>query len=186
MASKETQRAQATELLAAHLLETGLAQASLRQLAAAAGISDRMLLYYFESKTDALMAALGHVAGELTAMLDTAVPAGEALAPAELLGVTASLTRDAGTKPFFRLWTEVVAAAARGEAPYTAIAQAIAAGFLGWIEARLEGGSPEARRATAAMILAMVDGLALLEICTDAETATRAGVQMGRLLHPDF
>jgi AcrR family transcriptional regulator len=186
MTSKIEQRAQATDRLAAHLLDSGLAQTSLRQLAAAAGISDRMLLYYFESKTDALSAALGQVAAHLTEMLEVSVPGDRKLTPADLLKATTALTRDPQTKPFFRLWTEAVAAAARGEAPYTTIANAIAEGFLGWVEARIEGGTPVSRRATAAMIVAMVDGLALLEICTDEKTAARAAAQMVTLVHPGF
>ncbi|MFY8208820.1 MAG: TetR/AcrR family transcriptional regulator, partial [Caulobacter sp.] len=44
---RDEQRARVIAVLADHLLATGLSQASLRQLAAAAGVSDRMLLYYF-------------------------------------------------------------------------------------------------------------------------------------------
>ena len=44
-------------LLAAYVLENGLADVSLRPLAKAAGTSDRMLLYHFGSKEE-LVAAL--------------------------------------------------------------------------------------------------------------------------------
>ena len=46
MTTREEQRQLVIERLSRHLLDVGLAQASLRQLAAAAGVSDRMLLYY--------------------------------------------------------------------------------------------------------------------------------------------
>jgi len=187
MASREEQRERVIERLSAHLLETGLSQTSLRQLAAAADVSDRMLLYYFEDKTDVLAASLGQIALRLTDVLDASIAAGEKLSPPKLIHVAANLTLSPETKPFFRLWTEiVVAAAARDEAPFRTIANAIAEQFLLWIEDRLEGGDVQTRRATAAMVLAMIDGLALLEICTDETRAEIAGAQMGRLIHPDF
>ncbi|MEL7454179.1 MAG: TetR/AcrR family transcriptional regulator [Pseudomonadota bacterium] len=186
MAQKEKQREEVIERLSAHLLETGLSKASLRQLAAAAGVSDRMLLYYFADKADVLACALGRVASDLTVMLDTAIPAGRKLPPAEIIRATTQLIREPASKPFFRLWTEAVAAAARHEAPFVEIARQIAEGFLVWIEDRLSGGTGETRRATAAMVLAMVDGLALLEICTDEERADSAASQMQKLQHPDF
>ena len=181
MATREEQREQATERLAAHLLATGLAETSLRQLARAAGVSDRMLLYYFTDKAEALGAALWKIAGDLTGLLEASLPMGMKLAPEALLKETTGLVTDARTKPFFRLWTELVAAAARNEAPYKLIVANIAEGFLGWIESRLDVETDEARRATAAMILAMIDGLALLEICAGEERARIASAQMHRL-----
>lgn len=186
MAPKEEQRAQVIDRLSAHLLATGLSQTSLRQLAAAAGVSDRMLLYYFEDKTEVLSAALGKIAMDLTEALEASIPEGTKLPPAELIKVAAKLTLDPATKPFFGLWTQIVAAAARNEAPYAGIANAIAEGFLVWIEARLSGGDAKARRSSAAMILAIIDGLALLEICTDEKRAKLAAKQLQRLGHPDF
>ncbi len=184
MAPKHEQRIQVIEQLSAHLLATGLAQTSLRQLAAAAGVSDRMLLYYFEDKTEVLSAALGKIAADLTQMLEVSIPEGQKLSPQDLIKATAALTLDPATQPFFRLWTQAVAAAARDEAPYKDIANAIAEGFLTWIETRLSGGDTRSRRATAAMILAMIDGLALLEICTDDKRASLAANQMTKLIHP--
>lgn len=186
MANKQEKRTAAIEHLAAHLLKTGLSQTSLRQLAAAAGVSDRMLLYYFGDKTDALSAALGKIAADLTGMLDASVPEEQKLSPSEMIKATSGLTRATETKPFFYLWTETIAAAARREEPYASIANAIAEGFLLWIETRLDGDDKKAKRATAAMILAMVDGLALLEICTDDKRASLAARQMEKLTHPEF
>ena len=49
---RDTQRAAVTERLSSHILAHGLARSSLRELAAAAGVSDRMLLYYFDDKSE--------------------------------------------------------------------------------------------------------------------------------------
>jgi hypothetical protein len=50
----------------------------------------------------------------------------------------------------------------------------VTTGFLGWIETRLDIEDPERRAATAGLILATVDGLALLEIGAGAPAALAA------------
>ena len=61
-------------LLAAHVMAHGLADASLRPLARAAGTSDRMLIYHFGNK-DALVAALlDYLVARFADALDSAFP----------------------------------------------------------------------------------------------------------------
>jgi AcrR family transcriptional regulator len=182
MISRDEQRARAAEALSAHLLRTGLAQTSLRQLAAAAGVSDRMLLYYFRDKAEALGAATEQIAARLSETLADAIPANAAMAPGELVGLAAGLTTGERLRPYMRLWIEIVAAAARGEAPFVDLAGRIAEGFLQWIDARLAPVAAADRRAVAAAILAMLDGLALLEVCAGAELTGRAAREMGGLV----
>lgn len=176
-------RVQATERIATHLLRSGLARTSLRELAGAAGISDRMLLYYFEDKVDVLSSALKNVAADLAQVLGQAVPEGTKLTPMALIGQMSQLIASKQVKPFMSLWLEVVAAAARGGKPYTQVARQIAGGFLDWAESRLVE-TTESRRATAAMILAMIDGLALIEACTDEKLTQQAAARMRQLALP--
>lgn len=185
MPTRQSQREQVILQLSAHLLKTGLAETSLRQLASAAGVSDRMLLYYFKDKAEILEAALGHVALHVTQDLEAYAPYGDKRSAADLIATTTGLVQDAKMRPFFRLWMETVAAAARDEAPYNTIARTIAEGFLSWIEGRLDINSDEQRQAMAAMILAMIDGLALLEICTDESRAQMAAEEMRGLIYPE-
>ena len=65
MGIRDEQRERVVERLSGHLLATGLAQVSLRQLATAAGVSDRMLLYYFDDKAEVLSASLQRIAGQM-------------------------------------------------------------------------------------------------------------------------
>lgn len=174
MAPRDDQRARATGLMAAHLLHSGLAATSLRQLAAAAGVSDRMLLYYFADKAEALTAAMEQIAADIGAQLIDAIPPGPALPPAALIAAAARITTAPGMKPYMRLWIEVVAASARGEAPFPAIARQIATGFRLWIEARLDPSGLADPVGTAALILATVDGLALLDVCSEDGITERA------------
>ncbi|MEO1028283.1 MAG: TetR/AcrR family transcriptional regulator [Pseudomonadota bacterium] len=174
MTSREENRAKAISDIADHLIKEGLAKTSLRQLAEAAGVSDRMLLYYFENKDDVMLAALSHLAGQLTAKLDT-IPE-DPLSPAELFDQAAKMIDEDGVRPFMNLWIEATAAAVRDIAPYPMIASALSAGFLDWMKTRLaepEDGS-QTRAAQAAMLMAIIDGLEIVRICAGEEAYKQA------------
>jgi AcrR family transcriptional regulator len=172
MSIREERRAAALARMGEHLLREGLAGASLRALAHAAGTSDRMLLYYFADKDEILTATLEHVAAELAGLLDSAVAAPRPY-PALLAECAAAFHRP-DFQPFMWLWLEIAAAAARGQEPHRAIAGRIADGFLAWGEARLEEADPAQRAAQAALLLATVDGLALLQAVGRAGPAAEA------------
>jgi AcrR family transcriptional regulator len=174
MTVRDDQRERVIGDLAGHLLRTGLSQASLRQLASAAGVSDRMLLYYFADKTEVLALALQKVAGDMAAGMGRAVPEGTRLDPDAFLAATARHVVDGPFRPYMRLWIEIVAAAARREAPYVDIAAAITGGFLDWIESRLDPARTPDPKGAAARILATLDGLALVDICSGQERALAA------------
>ena len=166
MSVRDDQRERVTERLAAHLLETGLTQTSLRQLARAAGVSDRMLLYYFSDKTDVLSAATAKIAAQTVESLAGALPEGTRLPPRELVMLAAQLTAGPQMRRFMRLWVEMIAAAAKGEAPFVAISGQVMASFKHWLAARLKVPAGADAAATASVIIALIDGLALVDICT--------------------
>jgi AcrR family transcriptional regulator len=180
MIARDAARVAVVESLATHLLAAGLAQSSLRQLAAAAGISDRMLLYYFKDKTEVLASAMGQVTATLAQTLDAVVPAGTRLPPGALAARAAGLAVAPATRPFMRLWIEVVAAAAKAEAPFPAIAGQISTGFFDWIEDRIDLPPGPARTHTATLLLALVDGLALVAVCAP-DRAEAAAASAGAL-----
>ena len=172
MEPREGRRDAIVERLADHLLAEGLAGASLRPMAKAAGTSDRMLLYYFADKDELLAAALGRVAGRLAETLERAAP--EPAEPATLLRTLWNVARSDEVAPHMRLWLELSAQAARGEEPHRAIAGAIADGFLAWVDARLAVEDPEERAAQAALLLATVDGLVQLRAVGRGDVAAAA------------
>jgi len=182
MGLRDEQRETVVERLAAHLLETGLSRTSLRQLAAAAGVSDRMLLYYFADKAEVLSAVMTRVAGELAMRLAEAIPGDTPLKPAELVRRAAAFTTGPEMRRFMRLWVEVVAAAARGEAPFPAIVAQVMAGFQLWVDSRLDLPADADREGTAAAIIAVIDGLALVDICAEDDIAARMSAALGTLL----
>ena len=147
------------DAMADHLLLHGLAGSPLRALAASAGTSDRMLLYYFADRDELLTALLEHVAVRLAHLLS--VGHREKQPYEDLLAELWSLARQQVFRPFMLLFLELAAAAGRGEEPHRTAASKIASGFIGWIEQRLTGNEADGRR-QAALLLATLDGLFLL------------------------
>ena len=178
MSRRLDQRDRIAHALAGHVLRAGLSKTSLRQLADAAGVSDRMLLYYFRNKSDVLTTVLMRIAADLAARLDAALPEDEAFAPADMFARAADLTGGRALSPYMRLWMEIAAAAGRDDKLYADAAEAIAAGFLVWIEKRLSTPDAAARKAQAAMIFAMLDGLAILSACVKKSVSKLALKEM--------
>ena len=182
MVSRDEGRRQVQTALALHLLNTGLSRTSLRQLAGAAAISDRMLLYYYTDKAEALAAAMAAVAAGLAEQLEAAVPSTGLLSARELVSTAAQFTIGTAVRPYMRLWIEVVAAAARGEAPFPLVASQIADGFIAWTETRLDPAGLADPRATATGIVALIDGLAVIAVCADEALVARAAASLGDLV----
>lgn len=73
------------------------------------------------------------------------------------------LLRSEAMSPYMAVWGDLVARAGRGEAPFRGVAEAIMAGWLAWIEGRLDGVQEAERSRVAAAILVMLEGARQLE-----------------------
>ena len=159
MVKSETQRAELLDKLADHMLAHGLAGSSLRPLAAAAGLSDRMLLYHFKDKAAIMAATLERVAARMVTLLNTHTA--NTLLPLDTLqGRLATIVLDDAFWPFMRLWLEMAAKAAQGDALYREIGGQIGRGFLAWGAAQLDS---EDRERDAARLLVTVEGMVVLK-----------------------
>jgi AcrR family transcriptional regulator len=167
MSVREKKRGDALSHIARHILDEGLPGSSLRSLAAAAGVSDRMLLYYFADKNEMLTAALGLLAMEMASVLDKSVPREPRRSFGVLLRDIRHAMRGQVLRPYMRLWLEIAARAARNEQPYSLVAGIIADGFAAWISSRLA----EANSGEAALLLATVEGLVVLDAVDRANLA---------------
>jgi AcrR family transcriptional regulator len=162
MSKAELKRERIIEAVAEHLLAHGLAGASLRPLAQAAGTSDRMLLYYFRDRDELIAAALAYVAGRLAmelSALSAPTPRPVDVLEQELTGI---VLREAFW-PFMRVWLDIASAAARGDGGAGEIGRQIALGFEAWIAARLDCAEPVERAAEARRILRAVEGAVVLQ-----------------------
>jgi AcrR family transcriptional regulator len=142
-----------------HLIEQGLSDVGLRTLAEVAGASDRMLIYYFETKDALLAEAMHSIAAHLALQLDAVLGQHQRNAKtlfAELL----QLSNSPQFMLVIRLWFEVVGLAARGQEPYATNAAAIANNWLYWIQSRLE----DSQRDEAMSLFAELEGRLMLNM----------------------
>lgn len=144
--------------LADHVLDHGLAGASLRPMAAAAGTSDRMLIYHFGSK-DALVAALlTHLAQGLAARLEAGLPPVPLATEADLIARVIALMRGADLARYIRVWFDVLAASAQGRQPQRDMAHAMIGMFRDWVAARHPQGA-----ARADYVLTLIEGALVMD-----------------------
>ena len=142
-----------------HMIDNGLSDLGLRRLAAVADTSDRMLIYYFETK-DALIGEVLHaIASNFTVQLD-AVLGQHRRSATTLLAELLILSDSQQFNLVIQLWFGVVGLAARGQEPYAVNATAIATNWLQWIDSRLE--NPQVGEATA--LFAELEGRLMIKL----------------------
>jgi AcrR family transcriptional regulator len=144
--------------LARHVLRSGLNAASLRPMAAAAGTSDRMLIYHFGSKERLVDALLRHLAEDLARRLDPLVPARPGEGEAALLRRIVALLRSPRFRPYGRVWLDIVSAAAQGGVAQRRAGGAIIDAFLDWLALRHPAG-----HAGAAAALVRIEGVLVMD-----------------------
>lgn len=172
-------RAQLTEALADLVLAEGLDALSLRPAAARLGTSDRMLLYYFGTKTELMGDVLACVSERFANHLARTTH-GRRLPPQNMVGHATNLLAEPEGRAFVQLWLEIAARAARGDDQYTAAAAAIAEFWTDWIVHSVHFPAGTQSRSAAAMMLAIVNGIALLDrTAPDVAEAARSRVQAG-------
>lgn len=148
------------DLAVDHVLEHGITTLSLRPLAAALGTSDRMLLFYFDSKADLVRRILERASDRLTEM----VTAGLDPPPRSRDELVRSLWRSVrgdDAAPYIRLFFEITGPALRHEEPYHEVAEAILRAWIALVASFDEpppGASPSGR---ALAIVATIEGLLL-------------------------
>jgi AcrR family transcriptional regulator len=124
-------------------------------LAKAAGLSDRMLLYYFKDKNELVEATLDKIVARLTVRLNNVV--GTHKLPLDALAtklVAILLAEDLW--PYMCVWLEIAALAARGDPLFRTIGGQIGEGFLAWGAAQLDN------PADATALLVRIEGTILL------------------------
>lgn len=159
------------DAIADYLLAHGLAAASLRPLAAAAGISDRMLLYYFTDKAEVMAAAIECLSGRLSSKLSALTT--NPLPPDALRRHLAGVLFTPEIWPYLSLYLEMAALAGRGDAAIRSVGERIGRGFLAWGAAQLD--CPETDRdAEAARLLVSIEGMLMLRSIGLGDVADQA------------
>lgn len=173
--SEPARRDELVEGALGYVLRRGVADLSLRPLAAALGTSDRMLVYHFGSKRRLIDQVLDRASSHLAGIVLDEMAAGGTMAERlEKLWV-----RLAGpeAEPYLRLWFEVQGLALMGHAPYDESAPRL---LRAWLELSVsiltEVGVPAAAaRRVATVEVAAIQGLLLDLLATgDRERAAAA------------
>ena len=160
--SYEDRHSAILDSLADHVLEHGLSASSLRALAAAAGTSDRMLLYYFKDKTELIAATLTRIAERLMGILD-GERAKVQKPVAELQAELAEVLFSDRFWPFMRLWLEIASLSAKGDPLCRATGGQIGRAFLAWGATQIEAPDAQVRERDAARLLLTIEGMLLLK-----------------------
>lgn len=124
-------------------------------MAKAAGTSDRMLVYHFQTKAGAVRAALDVIAARNIAALDAALPP-RPLAAAALLPRIGHAMRAELFQDSMAVFFELAARALRGDEDARTVGGRIASHFRDWLAARLL--EPE----RAGELLAAIEGWGVL------------------------
>jgi AcrR family transcriptional regulator len=174
-----SRRSELLDAVAEYLLEHGLADLSLRPLAAAIATSPRMLLYHFGSKEQLVVAALARARERETELFSAwALKTGAAEDPEQLARRAWAWMSDPASEPFMRLFFEVYGMALQQPHRY--------AGFLDhavedWLAALTEGlrdagvDKAEARKA-ATLVVALARGLLLDLLATGDRRRINAAI----------
>lgn len=143
----------------AHLLQHGFANSGIRALAKSAGMSDRMVMYYFDTKNELIADALIAMADGMAASLELLVPQRRA-SRALLLDSMVEAGNNPDIKPVLRLWFEIVGRAVAGEEPYKSTAALILERWELWLAEKL--GPAQAHRAPE--LLADIEGRLMVSL----------------------
>ena len=160
--------------LANHVLQHGLNSASLRPLAAAAGTSDRMLIYHFGSK-DALIDELLVFLGQRMAVgLDAAIPPERFETEGQLVATVVGLMRSDAFSPYIRVWLDIVSAAAQGSEMHRNTGSTIIGVVLEWLAIRHPDG-----HAGAPFALTFIEGTLVMDAVGRQATTDHAVCSLG-------
>ncbi len=152
-------------------LSDGLAGLTYGKLARRLGIPDRVVVYYFPTKTDLILETLGAHGLQLQSVLARAF-GGTCRPPDELVADAWQVFRTPEVEPIAAIFLEVVGLAAAGQAPYPTIARDLVNTWVDWLEPLVA--DREDPHAAALSVVARIDGLLLVRQVLGMEAADAA------------
>ena len=158
-------------------LAEGLSHLTFGRLARRLGVSDRVIVYYFPSKTELIVAILTDLAVQLQAVLADAFTE-PAASHAELVRAAWPVLATEEVDPIFGLYFEAIGQATAGVEPFARLAGRLIEGWISWLTEFFTG-DPESCRAEATATLALLDGLLLMRQLAGGAAADRAATQLG-------
>lgn len=129
-----------------------------------------MLIYHFGTKEQLIEAVLGQLALDLEAILTASVPVEAGRSLDSCLTEIMQVLRAEDVRRYLLIWLEIVAAAGLGNERFKIIGSELLRRFLPWLEARLPENVSN-REATAATLLALIEGCVVMDAVGMATTA---------------
>lgn len=158
----EKRRQEIIEAASHHLIEHGFQKSGLRAIAKSAGMSDRMVMYYFETKEELIAAAISAIGENLAEGMEQALPKGTSTAP-KVLEALLGQEQSAETTAIFQLWFEIVGLAIRGDEPYKSTASLL----LDQSEERIRKKLRSGQKHRAREVLASLEGELMIGLLKD-------------------
>lgn len=160
-------------------LSDGLSALTFGRLAKSMHTSDRVIVYYFPSKTTLVSDVLVEIGNRLQAVLAAAFT-GPAAGHRQLAKAAYGTLAHQDTDAIFAVYFEACGLAAAGVQPFGDLAAALLDGWVSWLSGFFRG-TPKHRRAEAEATLALIDGVLLMRQLGGAQAADRAAKALGLL-----
>lgn len=148
------------EKLMCHLLKHGMSNSSIRQLAKAADVSDRMLLHYFENKEEVIKIVMFKLTDQLINALNVNM---KKLAFKDFIDYAIKVISDDETRKYTRMALELATNTVDGEEYCKDIAKKIFANFFDWINECIEETNEEEKLKQVSMAYVIIEGLVILD-----------------------
>ena len=140
------------DAMAKFVVQHGLGEASLRPLAKAAGTSDRMLIYHFNSKENLIFQVLEYAFDQLGERVKNYFPESRAKSRYDCAITLLGFMDEPEYKYYMRLWLEVVANSAQNEKLYSEIGQKLNVNFEQWLIEHLPEDDANPQQSARAML----------------------------------
>lgn len=158
-------------------MSDGLSRLTFGRLAKHLGVSDRIIVYYFPTKTQLITEVLVAIGERLQVVLGHAftTPADD---HRDLARAALPVLAQTEIDPLFAVYFEACGLAAAGIEPFGDLAGQLMEGWTGWLT-EFFSGEPQRRRTEAEATVALVDGLLLVRQLVGGAAADRAAVALG-------
>ena len=169
------------EMLAAAVevaLAGGISSVTFGAVAKHAGVSDRMVVYYFPTKAELVTAVTIALGQQLQELLGGAF-GDEPLDRQDLLARAWAALARPRADPIFAVYFEILGLAAAGHQPFKALASAQTEAWVQWLLPRLTDADRATKRRQALATLAVIDGLLLLRQIHGPAAANAAARELG-------
>ena len=165
LAKADERRKHIIDAAAQHLIREGFRNSGLRALATSIGISDRMVMYYFETKDELIAAAIGAIAENLAVGMEQSLPPGT-ISAQQALDALLSQEQNQETTAIMQLWFEIVGLAVRGDEPYKSTASLL----LSRSEERIRNKLRSGQKHRAREVLASLEGELMIRLLNTDKT----------------